>query len=269
MTRYLVQYSTGLGSAEAARRAYNKAGIDDEVILLTADTRVEDPDNWRFAHEVVDRLLWGVTWHILADGRTPMQVGRDVGVIPNNRMAVCSRILKRELIRRWVNEHGNPDTDTVVLGFDWTEPHRHGASVPHWEPYPVWSPLNAEPWFTKAALMDRFRNEYGIEPPRLYAEGHSHANCGGACVRGGQAAWRRLLYASERGRRTYLEWEREEQMSMDELGRDDIAILRDRRGGESVPVSLRRFRERLEETPSLFDADDEGYCGCDPWRGAS
>jgi hypothetical protein len=45
------------------------------------------------------------------------------------------------------------------------------------------------------------------------------------------------------------------------LGKD-VAILRDRRGGQSRPLTLRAFRERLESDPKLFDADDEGACGC-------
>jgi hypothetical protein len=29
-----------------------------------------------------------------------------------------------------------------------------------------------------------------------------------------------------------------------------------------VPLTLRKFRERIEEQPTLFDKDDWGSCGC-------
>ena len=77
--KHLVQFSTGAGSAEVACRVVAEHGAADTA-LLTANTLVEDEDNWRFAQEVVERL--GCEWVLLADGRTPMQMGRDVKVCP-------------------------------------------------------------------------------------------------------------------------------------------------------------------------------------------
>lgn len=258
--KHLVQFSTGAASAEVAWRVVAEHGADD-VVLLTADTLVEDEDNWRFAQEVADRL--GCEWVRLADGRTPMQVGRDRKVVPNNRMAVCSQILKRELLWAYMSEHYDPADSVVYLGFDWTEPHRADAARKHWAPWSVLAPLMDPPYLWKPDLLDLFR-ERGIEPPRLYAQGFGHANCGGACVRGGQAQWELLLRVN---RPRYLQWEAEEQQSRELLGKD-VSILRDRyiRPGhtaETRSVSLRQFRERIEQQSSMFDADDWGACGCD------
>lgn len=252
--RHVVQFSTGAGSAEVAWRVVDEHG-PAAVILLTADTKVEDDDNWRFAAEVVARL--GCEWVLLADGRTPMQVGRDERCVPNNRMAVCSKLLKRKLLRRHINEHFDPADTVVYLGYDWTEPERHDRAVPHWLPYRIESPLISPPYVSKPDLLDVFRAR-GIEPPDLYAQGFPHANCGGACVRGGQAQWRLLLHVN---RPRYLEWEGEEQVTRDLLGKD-VTILRDRRGKQLRPLTLRAFRERLEEVPTLFDPADWGACGC-------
>ena len=63
-----------------------------------------------------------------------MQVGRDLRIVPNNRMAVCSRILKRELLRAYMDEHFEPADAVVYLGFDWTEPQRLTASIAPWQP---------------------------------------------------------------------------------------------------------------------------------------
>jgi hypothetical protein len=252
--KHLVQFSTGAGSAEVAWRVVAEHGPADAV-LLTADTLVEDGDNWRFADEVAGRL--GVPITRLADGRTPMQAGRDARVVPNNRMAVCSRVLKRDLLRAYMETNFDPADSIVYLGFDWSETHRLDAARPHWHPWTISAPLIQPPYLGKPEMLDLWR-ERGIEPPRLYAQGFAHANCGGACVRGGQAQWELLLRVN---RPRYLEWEAEENTSRDLLGKD-VSILRDRIGGGVTPLTLRRFREGLDSQPSLFDADDWGACGC-------
>lgn len=255
----IVQFSTGVASAEVAMREVDTHGPAG-VLLLTADTRVEDPDNWRFAHEVVDRL-GPVRWEILADGRTPMQVGRDARCVPNDRMDVCSRVLKRELLRRWIDTHCDPATDTIVLGFDWTEQHRLDKAAPRWAPFTVAAPLCDPPYVDKAELLAKFRG-LGIEPPRLYRQGFQHANCYGACVRAGQAAWALLLRTNPA---VYQRWEDDEEKTRAELGKD-VAILSDRRnlapGEKRRPLPLRVFRERLQAVPTLFDASDWGACNC-------
>lgn len=254
LATHVVQYSTGLASAEIAWRLVDEHG-PDHVHLLTADTRREDADNWRFAHQVADQL--GCKWTILADGRHPMQVGRDHRVVPNNRMAVCSRVLKRELLRRHIDATYDPATTVIHLGFDWTETHRIAAAAPQWQPYTVAAILAEPPYVSKPDLLATFRAR-GIEPPALYRQGFHHANCGGACVRGGQAQWELLLRVN---RPRYLAWETEEEKTRDVLGKD-VSILRDRTGGPVKPLPLRTFRERLDAQPSLFDDQDWGACGC-------
>ena len=252
--KHLVNFSTGITSAEVAWRVVRAVGPDD-VLLLTANTRREDADNWRFAAEV--QGLLACEWVVLADGRNPMQVGRDRKCVPSNRMAVCSQILKRELLDRYRAEHFESADCITYLGYDWTEPHRVKAAEKHWAPWIVKCPLTARPYQWKEQIADGWR-ERGIEPPRLYAQGFSHANCGGACVRGGQAQWALLLRVN---RPLYLDWEAEEDVSRAELGKD-VSILRDRTGGVTRSLPLAEFRERIDRQPSLFDEDDAGACGC-------
>jgi hypothetical protein len=259
--KHLVQYSTGAASAEVAWRIVEESGPAD-VTLITADTTREDDDNWRFAAEVAARL--GCQWIRLADGRTPMQAGRDRGVVPSNRMAICSQLLKRKILDAYRDEHFDPADTVIYLGYDWTEPHRVEAARAHWAPWTVDCPLTRPPYLYKPQLLDLFR-ERGIEPPQLYGYGFAHANCGGACVRGGQAQWSLLLQVN---RTRYLEWEGEEEASRDLLGKD-VSILRDRTGGSVTPLPLRTFRERIERQPSMFDAGDWGACGCDMSGGAA
>src|SRR6185503_17194403 len=95
----------------------------------------------------------GCEWVVLADGRTPMQAGRDARVVPNNRMAVCSRVLKRDLLRKHIEENYNPESTIIYLGFDWTEPERHDRAVPHWAPWRIESPLISPPYMSKPNLL--------------------------------------------------------------------------------------------------------------------
>jgi hypothetical protein len=250
----VVQFSTGIGSAEVARREVEAFGRRT-VLLLTADTLVEDEDNWRFARDVVTML--GCHSVVLADGRTPMGVGLDKRCVPNDRMAVCSKILKRKLLREWMDKNCGPGQRTAI-GYDWTEPHRVKAARPHWHPYELVAPLMDEPLIDKARLLAEWERLYGFKPPRLYAEGFSHANCGGFCVRGGHAAWALGL---RKRPALFAKWEADEEHSQAVLGKN-VTILRDRRGGSSTPLSLRAFRERIEASPAMFDPDDWGACDC-------
>jgi hypothetical protein len=218
---------------------------------------VEDEDNWRFAREVVDFLGLTDRWTILRDGRTPMEVGRDHRAVPNNRMAICSRVLKRDLIRGHIDATYDPAETVIHLGFDWTEQHRLAASSAPWQPFTIAAVLMDPPYAHKSLLLEQWRAR-GIEPPRLYSFGFSHANCGGACVRGGQAQWELLLQVN---RPRYLAWEAEENQTRDMLGKD-VSILRDRSGGTLTPLTLTSFRERVESQPTAFDGDDWGACGC-------
>lgn len=257
MTHCVVQFSTGVGSAEVAFRAVDKFGPKN-VTLLTANTLIEDKDNWRFAYEVLPALDFP-EWSIIADGRTPMEVGRDRSCIPSDRMTVCSqelkiRILKDEIARRW-----NADEIVMALGFDWTENTRIDLTRKRWAGYEIWNPLDEPPYLTKFQMLDHMRDARGIEPPRLYREGFSHANCGGGCVRAGQVDWRRLLFWN---RDRFLEWETEEAKSREHLGKD-VAILRHRSGPNvDQALTLQDFRLGLESDASLFDSDDHGVCGC-------
>jgi len=119
------------------------------------------------------------------------------------------------------------------------------------------------PFLQKADILNAWR-ERGIEPPRLYAMGFSHANCGGGCVRGGQKQWALLLRTMPE---RYAEWENEEEATRQMLGKD-VAMLKQTKNGVSSPLTLRTLRERLqdnaEQQPSLFEGDDDGWgsCGC-------
>jgi hypothetical protein len=58
----------------------------------------------------------------------------------------------------------------------------------------------------------------------------------------------------------YAQHEREEEALRSYLGKD-VAVMRDRRGGQSRPMTMKEFRERIE-AGAVHDRHDWGGCGC-------
>ena len=173
---HVVMFSGGIGSWGAARRVRDRHP-DAPLTLLFADTLIEDADLYRFLEEAAEDV--GGNLIRIAEGRTPWQVFKDVRFLGNSRVDPCSRILKREVCDKWMDEHADRETTTIYLGIDWTEDHRLGGAKGRmgskgWTR--VEAPLCEEPFILKARLMDDLK-ERGIEPPRLYSLGFPHNNC--------------------------------------------------------------------------------------------
>jgi hypothetical protein len=248
----VVMFSGGIGSWAAARRVADQHGTDGMVLLLT-DTMMEDPDLYRFLDEAAGDISVPVTR--LADGRDIWQVFRDVRFLGNTRADPCSKILKRQLARRWIEEHCDPAETTLYLGMDWTEVHRLERARLAWAPWSVEAPMSEPPYRLKTEMLADAEAR-GLRQPRLYELGFAHNNCGGGCVKAGQGQFAQLLAVlPER----YAEWERNEEGIRQELG--NVAILRDRRGGSTKPLTLRALRQRIEAGRSI-DMLEIGGCAC-------
>lgn len=252
--KHVVMFSGGVASWGAARRIADIHGPEG-MVLLFCDTKMEDEDLYRFIDEAAADI--GGELVRIADGRTPWQVFRDVRFLGNHRIDPCSRILKRELADRWVREHCDPEETTIYLGLDWTELHRWDATRARWPlPWKVEAPLTEKPYISRWELLEDLRSR-GIRPPRLYELGFPHNNCGGFCIKAGQAHFARLLAVMPE-RYTYHEGQ--EEALREYLGKD-VAIMDDRSGGNRRPLTLRELRERIQagSQPDLFDW---GGCGC-------
>jgi 3'-phosphoadenosine 5'-phosphosulfate sulfotransferase (PAPS reductase)/FAD synthetase len=247
-------FSSGAGSWAAARRVADEHGTDG-LYLVFSDVSMEDEDNYRFLHEAAADI--GGELVILKDGRDIWQVFKDNRFLGNTRLANCSKFLKQQPAREWLDANCDPTTTTVYVGIDWSEEHRMPAVRKNYLPYRAAAPLCLPPYVSKDDILAALRAR-GIDPPRLYDLGFSHANCGGGCVRAGQGQFAHLLQVMPE---RYAEWERNEQELREYLDKD-VAILRDRRGGKTVPMTLRSFRERHESMPEKTDMGDIGGCGC-------
>jgi len=147
------------------------------------------------------------------------------------------------------------------VGIDWTEEHRYTRMALRAGEWLVTAPLCETPYLTKQQIMDHAASE-GLRIPRLYTLGFDHNNCGGMCVKMGQAHAAHALNVIPD---VYLAWEREEQVFIDFIGKP-VSILKDRRGGETKPpFALAHSRGRL----SRGAGGRGGLCGLHPGLGAT
>lgn len=253
---HVIMYSGGVGSWLAAKRVAEQHGTDN-LIMLFADTLTEDDDLYRFLLESCCSV--GGKLEVIADGRDVWQVFRDARFLGNSRIDPCSRVLKRDLCRRWMDERFKSDPSSVRLyvGIDWTEQHRMEHILRNWQPYVVEAPMLSAPLLTKKQMIDMLISE-GIDPPMLYGAGFAHNNCGGFCIKSGQAQFALLL---KKFPERYAYHEQKEREFREFLGKD-VAVLRHRSGPKkNKPWTLEDFRKHLM-CRGDFDTTEWGGCGC-------
>lgn len=254
--RYIVSLSGGVASAVAAERAIERYGRE-LVTLWFADVLWEDEDNYRFIADLMQR--WGGELVTYCDGRTPLQVAEHEQIIPNQRHAPCSRSLK---IRPFVKFlESQPGPVTVLLGLDWREQHRMAKPKATYEAlsnvtvdYPLmWPPMEFRSY-------QEVVREWLIEPPRMYAAGFSHANCGGRCVKQGIAEWNRLrLWEPDRFREV-RDWEQAQRAKGG--ARANYSICRDQSNNTVLPLTLLEIEQRSQPSDDAPSTDDMFACMC-------
>jgi hypothetical protein len=251
-------FSGGIGSWATARRLVDQHG-PDAVTLLFSDVKGnstdphvgEDEDTYRFIEEAVIDL--GCEFVRVADGRDIWQVFKDRRFLGNSRQANCSHTLKQIPARNWLRANTTPEDTTIAIGIDWTETHRRPAIVKAYAPYPVIFPMCERPYLAKQDMIS-WAAERGILPPRLYSLGFAHNNCGGGCVRAGQAQFKHLLQVMPE---RFARWEQGEQEVRDHLGKD-VTILKRQVDNVRQNFSLVDLRRNQEAVDPL----DIGGCGC-------
>ena len=253
----VVSFSSGLSSALTAVRVMERywKGLTRLVFM---DTLFEDEDNYRFMTDFERRF--DVEIIRLTEGRNPYEVSHDESVIPNQKLAPCTFRLKIDIFRAWLSEHEKPLT--VHIGYDFAEMHRCEATRRNYEAlgytvdFPLlWLPIEYRP-YTQVC-----RQDWGIEPPRMYELGYTHANCGGRCVKQGQGDWLRTLANFPERYAEIQKWETEMR---DHPKRKNYALLRSQTNGNTTPLTLTELRERYEgkrlDAPLLCGLDEQSAC---------
>lgn len=252
--KHLVSFSGGLCSWAAAKRVVERHGTEG-VVLLFADTKIEDEDLYRFLVEAAANV--GVPLTTIAEGRTPWEVMRDEKIIGGGFTGAdpCSKKLKRQLLDKWFKENCTPESPTYV-GLTWDESHRFErlrkrCPERQWE-----APMCEAPYLDKRQIRELLAVE-GIRLPRLYELGFPHNNCGGFCVKAGQAQFA-LLLKTMPARYAFHEQKEAEMRVL--LGKE-YSILTEQVKGKRRFLSLTELRERVERQLPL-DHFDWGGCGC-------
>ena len=207
--QHAVSFSGGIPSAEVVERVIRKYGRE-HVLIWFADVKTEDADLYRFIDDCMTR--WGGTLYYYTDGRTPLDVAQEKKLIPCDLHCPCSYDLKVKAFRQFIQ--AMPSLPTVYIGLEPWEVKRlasvtksYAQAIPQAiVEYPLlWEPQEERP-FTQVC-----REDWGIEPPRLYTWGFKHNNCGGACVRQGVKEWVRLGYYKPELYAQYEQWEQEQR----------------------------------------------------------
>ncbi len=253
--RHIVSLSGGVSSAVAADRVINRYGRD-AVTLWFADTSWEDADLYRFVDDCMQR--WGGDLVRYVDGRNPLQVAEDVSIIPNQKIAPCTRTLKIEPFRDYLATVEKPCT--VHLGLNWDEQHRMERPRRNYEEvdgvtvdFPLlWEPYS---WDTQEDVRS-----WGIAVPRLYDMGFPHNNCGGRCVKQGINEWNRLREEFPDRFVGVRDWEQAQRAKGGALA--NYAIARDQSGGMVRPLTLLDIEERNQPVKRKAVQGDMFACFC-------
>lgn len=264
----IVSLSGGNSSAVAAERTLQKYR-HHSVELVFCDTDWEDDDLYRFLDDVERRLDKPIT--LLWDGRNPLQVGENEHIIPNQKLAKCSDRLKVEVMQKHVRQYQAAGFDVVmVIGYDYRDNQPKGDRPPrtirtrwNWRrqgvtvDYPLLdTPIELD--------SERTVKEWGIQPPRMYALGYTHNNCGGRCVRQGKGDWRRTLTHFPERFAEVEGWERAMRLNPTNAA---YTFLRDEREGYGGNITLEQLRLETEAADAkqlrlfAFQDDAGSVCG--------
>lgn len=251
--KHIISFSGGAASFAAAHFIVEQYGPEN-VLLVFCDTTIEDADLYRFVEDGAKAL--GCELLVLRDGRDPWQVFKDRKYQGNTRTAHCTVELKGKVFARWLAGAYQPNECVLYFGFDWSEAHRLDEARKNWAPYQCEAPLCGPPYLNRGQVF-QILDDYDLEVPRLYRLGFAHNNCGGFCVKAGQAHYANLLRALPD---VYARHEEAQERLMAELptARPFLRMVRDKK---THYLTLREFREHLEAGGETLEFDFGG-CGC-------
>lgn len=316
----IILTSGGLGSFCAGWLELQRVGLENCIFYFN-DTLVEDADLYRFLVEHIcffhgkkvnkqlktliksipdleqeearkaHLLTLGHTldsycsqFHYDPDGRNVFEVFHDNRYLGNSRIDPCSRVLKRERSRAFV-EQFTPDQVDVIVGMDWSEIHRIEKAIPNWLPYTLRSPMiptsdEDETWTPRELVESYILKLSGIKKPGLYGDGFQHNNCAGFCIKAGLGHFK-LLW--EKRPKVYAYFERKEEELHRDIpttlpflrksgkGAEPLALVpgvrsyRNDKGVMVVYLTLKQYRELILEPqqPLTFEEQyDFGGCAC-------
>jgi hypothetical protein len=245
----IIALSGGKASAYCANIALQKYGKEN-CILYFNDTKWEHPDLYRFLNDL--SKYFGIDVTSDSDGRDPEEIFYYKKLLGNNRVPLCSRILKAERLQKYFKEG-----DNIIFGIGVDEVHRAKRLISAYQKYAVVRNVYPTLEFpliendVNSEHVDKWLKSIGIKQPALYDLGFKHNNCSGGCVRAGKKHWIHLLRTIPE---VYAKRESMEVRFREWIGKD-VTILKDE--------TLKNLRERYQLQPDMvFDLDDDAPVEC-------
>lgn len=217
--------------------------------------------------DAIPELVW------LVEGRDPWEIFRDRRFLGNSLVDPCSEVAKRLTLDQW--RIGNcyregelfAPADYFAVGIGDHEAHRfddrNGGGIGPRMAAGGWkyhAPLLTDPQPGEESLYFAPLDQIGPAEPRLYGMGYMHNNCGGFCIKAGQAHWKnRFIVQPER-----YAYDAMMERKMAVFVGQPVAMMTDRRGGAKKPMTLDAFADRLRAEPAKqyeYQPGDSG-CGC-------
>ena len=239
--RNIICVSGGLSSAWVALWAIRQ-NLPDAVFYFN-DTKWEHEDLYRFINECAEKI--GYTLTIDSDGRSPEDVFFDSSMLGNNRVPLCSRILKAERLQKFAQAG-----DVAYFGIDNSEAHRAKRIREVYAPLGIATRFPIIETGTDKATIKADIEALGIRRPILYDLGFTHNNCSGGCVRSGRKQWVHLYRTLPD---VYRERERVENEFSEAFG-INAHYMKD--------MSLSELRRRIEGQQEIDFADDQSASEC-------
>lgn len=251
--KHIVSLSGGLGSAIAAERAIQRYGREN-VIIWFADVKKENRDLYRFLHDLMRRF--GGRLYYYVDGRRPEDVWDQKKLIPNNRIAPCSFLLKVHPFRNFVLAMAA--LPTIYIGYKLGEDDRmcdtsasyHEAIPEASVDYPLlWRPAEVRD------LVTVCEHDLGIIVPLLYRLGYDYNNCGGECCRAGQTSWIRTYECFPQRFFHMADWEDDARSQGDARASYTMCSRERNKQKESLPLSTIAAEHSAERAAKLYSRE--------------
>ena len=196
--RHIVLFSGGIQSSYVAYLVCRQQ--EHNVTFLFHDTKTEPLDNYRFRQEVSEYL--GIPITAQSDGRNIWQVFDDEDFLGNNRVPICSILLKGKQGEKF---YKNLNDDFIVyVGFGLNEGHRIQKIVTRNPKIKYKFPLIENKIF-KDAIIKIILRQWEICLPEMYRY-FKHANCI-PCVRGQKKHWQQVYYHYPEAYQKAIEYE--------------------------------------------------------------
>lgn len=178
----VVWVSAGVSSFIAG---YLAKDVDEWIYIDIAD---QHPDSMRFIHDCEKVIGRPITVLSSPYYQTVEDVCRSVRYVNGPSGAPCTRLLKKQVRKRWEEEHAGEQL-TYVWGMDCNEKNRADRIVAGFPEIMHEFPLIKRN-LTKDDAHGILR-QLGIRRPVMYDMGYSNNNCIG-CVKGGAGYWNRI-----------------------------------------------------------------------------